>query len=220
MKNISKEAEELYSENNAQEAVILLAQELEKNPQQLDLILQLSTYLSFGGEFDQAKELLLKSKNYFQDSEEIDYNLGNVYYSEENYALAETVFQELVNNKFGHDALFMLSQSLYKQQKYNIALVYALTAAEQNKEDESYFELVGDIFMSTGDFKNAYKYYEISYNIKKNGKNSFNLGLCAMILDKDSKKFFESSKKQDPTYYKKNIEKLDDIQKLINNPNR
>lgn len=212
-------AEELYNKGQKEEAVIFLVNQLNENFNQLPLILQLSTYLTYGGEFEQAEELLMKAKAIFANNLTIDYNLGNVYYTKGEYDKAQAIFELLVKKNFGHEAMFMLAQTLNKLGSVNQALVYALTALDKAPADEAYSELVGDIFMSLGDFKNAKRYYKDSYNIKKNEKNSFNLGLCNMILKESYQEYFLESKNINKKYYENNIEKLDDIQKLINNQN-
>lgn len=219
MNEISLKAQSLYDNGKEQDAVVLLAKELEKNFRQLPLILQLSTYLSYGGEFEQAEELLIKAKGLFAKELTIDYNLGNIYYTQGEYDKAQAIFDSLVNKKFGHEAMFMLAQTLNKLGQVNQALVYAITASDMVNNDAAYPELVGDLFMSIGDFNHAKDYYQNSYDIKINEKNSFNLGLCKMALKEEYKKYFSESKKINSEFYEKNIQKLDDIQKLINSQN-
>ncbi|MGR3741950.1 tetratricopeptide repeat protein [Companilactobacillus sp. DQM5] len=211
MSEISKEAERLYSSDKKQEAVILLTRSLSKDFEQLDLILQLSTYLTYGGEMQQAEELLLKSKNFFPNEKTIDYNLGNIYYTQGEYNKAIDVFNSIKTN----DSMYMLAQCYQQLGDNNRALVYAITASE-NKNDEVYLELVGDILLSLGNIKQAKDYYQKSADIKENEKNTFNLALCLTVLnEKDAQKYFAVSKKINSKYYNDNIKRLDDIQKLI-----
>lgn len=220
MDNTIKKAENLFKSNKKEEAVIVLTKSLEKNFYQLPLILQLSTYLSYGGEFDQAEELLKKAKTMFPSELSIDYNLGNIYFSQEKYDYAYGIFENLVKSNFGHDALFMLAQTLKNMSDYSHALVYAITAYEKNPKDENYAELVGDIFLSMGILEEAEIYFNKSYNINNNGKNVFKLAITKMANGEESTTFFEIAKETDFEYYKNNLQKIDDIQKLVNNSDR
>lgn len=212
MNEISHDAAKLYENDEKEQAVILLAKELEKNPQQLELILQLSTYLTYGGEMEQAEELLLKSKNYFPDEPLIDYNLGNVYYNQGEYEKALAIFEQIDSN----DALFMKAQCFYKLGDNNHALVYAITASENSKEEEN-FRLVGDILLRLGNVNEAKTYYEQAVATSKNEINTFDLALCKTVLNEaDAKEYFAESKAINSQYYNDNIQKLEDVQRLIN----
>ena len=62
---VEKTAEQLYQQNQKQAAVKLLAQKLQQDMSHLDWFLQLSGYLTAGGDLAQAEELLLKAKQRF-----------------------------------------------------------------------------------------------------------------------------------------------------------
>lgn len=217
MDEIAQQAAKLYEDGQKEEAVIKLADSLKKDFKQLDLILQLSTYLSYGGELDQAVELLQRSLNIFPDNLAIKYNLGNIYFNQSKIDQAMPIFNELLTGDFSKPATFMLAQCYQQLGDNNHALVYAITAAENEKEDEGYPQLVGDLLLATGNIEQAQNYYQLSVDIRKNEKNTFNLALCKSVLDEDgSKELFEESKKINNKYYEDNIQRLADIQKLIN----
>ncbi|GKQ42832.1 hypothetical protein RD055328_07550 [Companilactobacillus sp. RD055328] len=217
MNEVAKQAAKQYESGDKEAAVITLTKALNDDFKQLEIILQLSTYLSYGGEFEQAEELLKRSLNIFPDEDTIKYNLGNIYFNQSKIDQALPIFTELLKTEMRNPASFMLAQCYQQLGDNNHALVYAITAAENEHEDEGYAQLVGDIFLAMGNVKDAKKYYLISTDIRKNERNTFNLGVCLFTLDDPkAQSVFKESKAINQKYYEDNIQRLTDIQKIIN----
>ncbi|WP_234032547.1 tetratricopeptide repeat protein [Companilactobacillus bobalius] len=132
---MDKKAEKLFNDGNKQEAIKLLVADLNKNPKQLSEILQLSTYLVQSEDLEQAEELLARSLEMFKDNQDLLYNLGNVYYLADKYDKANQIFQNLIDDNYAFEAYFMMAKTLDQQGKRQLAIMYALTAAEKAPKD-------------------------------------------------------------------------------------
>lgn len=177
------------------------------------LLVQLQNY-------SQAEELFYKAldvfKNQPQQQEILHYGLGNVFYSAGLYEKAIGEFVQVNEQDLKKDALLMIAQGYYAQGKYQQAMVFSLTASEQDPTDTSSRALLADCFLASGDFEQAKKYYEEV--LKINGDNlhaNFQCGLIAEVQGKDGTPFFSKVQQLDSQYFEKHQERLNDIAVLL-----
>jgi len=192
-----------------------LVDDLNTNSRQLGKILKLSAYLVEVGDLEQAEELLIRSMPLFPEDKDLLYNLGNVYYLAGKYDKSNDIFQKLINANYGFVAYFMMAKTLDEQGKRQMALVYALTAVEKNKQDLAANELMADLLLANGNFSESMSYYQKANKIKPQSKFYFNMALCAMNLKEDYQAYLNKSKELDAKYYLKNEKKLANLQKFI-----
>lgn len=101
--------------------------------------------------------------------------------------------------------------------QYQKALAYALTLKNQ---DERTLELIGDIWLSLGDFKSANQTYNKISEDQRNAKINFLLGLTLFDTDPDeAEKYFKLSKSQDPNYFAQAQKQYNAVAKLIRGKN-
>ncbi|GEO57386.1 tetratricopeptide repeat protein [Companilactobacillus bobalius] len=212
---MDKKAEKLFNDGNKQEAIKLLVADLNKNPKQLSEILQLSTYLVQSEDLEQAEELLARSLEMFKDNQDLLYNLGNVYYLADKYDKANQIFQNLIDDNYAFEAYFMMAKTLDQQGKRQLAIMYALTAAEKAPKDLQANELLADLLLANGNFEEALGFYKTANEIQPEAKHYFNMALCAMNLKQDYQNYLNESKKLDQDYYLKHEKKLADLQEFI-----
>ncbi|WP_125762623.1 tetratricopeptide repeat protein [Companilactobacillus hulinensis] len=192
-----------------------LVDDLNTNSRQLGKILKLSAYLVEVGDLEQAEELLIRSMPLFPEDKDLLYNLGNVYYLAGKYDKSNDIFQKLINANYGFVAYFMMAKTLDEQGKRQMAIVYALTAVEKNKQDLAANELMADLLLANGNFSESMSYYQKANKIKPQSKFYFNMALCAMNLKEDYQAYLNKSKELDAKYYLKNEKKLANLQKFI-----
>ncbi len=212
---MNKKAEQLFNDGDKEAAIKLIVADLNKDPKQLQEILQLSTYLVQAGDLEQAEELLARSLEMFKDNQDLLYNLGNVYYLADKFDKANSIFQNLVNDDYAFEAYFMLAKTLDQQGKRQLAIMYALTAAEKSPNDLQANELLADLLLSNGNFNESLGFYKIASEIKPQAKYYFNMALCAMNLHEDYQTYLNKSKELDKSFYMKNEKKLSDLQEFI-----
>lgn len=150
----------------------------------------------------------------------LTYTLANVYYFAQEYDKAVNFYQKITNQSLKTDAFVMLAQSFVKQNKYQQAMAYALTAYENSKEDKTIINILADVCLALGDFDNAYNYYQKSMLIDKNQANVlFGLGLISLVFEKrnEADQYFKSVLKLDENYYNQNKQKIDDILTILQN---
>jgi len=208
---MNKKAEQLFNKGDKEAAIKLIVADLNENPKQLAEILQLSTYLVQVGDLEQAEELLARSLELFKDNQDLLYNLGNVYYLADKFDKANNIFQNLINDNYAFDAYFMLAKTLNQQGKKQLAIMYALTAAEKAPDDLQVNELLADLLLSNGNFNESLGFYKIAAKIKPEAKYYFNMALCAMNLHEDYQTYLNKSKELDKSFYMKNEKKLSDL---------
>ncbi|WP_334332648.1 MULTISPECIES: tetratricopeptide repeat protein [unclassified Companilactobacillus] len=212
---MDREAEKLFNQNKKEAAIKLLVADLNKDAHQLPKILQLSTYLVQAGDLEQAEELLARALEMFKNNQDLLYNLGNVYYLADKFDKANQIFKDLVDDNYAFEAYFMLAKTLDQQGKRQLAVMYALTAVEKAPKDLQANELLADLLLANGNFKESLGFYQQANKIKPEAKHYFNMALCAMNLKQDYQSYLNESKELDEDYYLKHEKKLADLQEFI-----
>ncbi|WP_245823042.1 tetratricopeptide repeat protein [Lactobacillus terrae] len=212
---MNKEAERLFQNDDKEKAVHLLVESLNENYNQLDLILQLSSYLVELGDVEQAEELLTKGLSIYEDDSNLLYNLGNVYFTAGKYEKASEIFQKLINSDFGFEAFYMISKTLDEMDNTQMATVYALTAQEMQPDDLLVNELLASILMKSSNFEEAKQYYQKALKIKEKSADYFNLAICQMNIGEEFNNSLKKSRELDADYFDKQEKKLANIQNYL-----
>lgn len=200
----------LYDAGKTDQAVHLLIKKIDEHPKKIDNYLQLSTILIEQNSAEQALELLQKAKQVVSDPEKLDYNIAICYYMLGDFEKSLALINKLPNND---ETYYQKALIFMKLGQYQKALAFALTI--KNLDDRS-LELLGDIWLSLGDLKNAYTFFEKIPENKRSAKVNFLLGLTLFDLDKErAEKFFTKAKKQDPKYVAQAQKQYSAIAKLI-----
>ncbi|KRL58484.1 tetratricopeptide repeat protein [Latilactobacillus fuchuensis] len=202
-----------WSDGQHEEAVQALVDYLKKAPADIEAYVTLATFLTTLQDFEQAEVLLQKALTKFPDQPALSYALGTLYYQAESYQQSEAIFMELVKNSQSVDAQYMLAQTYHQMEQNPRALVFALTAQEQQPQALDTNILVGNILISLGDFDQAQSYLKKALKIDvQNGEALFKYGLTQLVLDQPSATYFERAKKVAPDYFEKNKQQLMDIE--------
>lgn len=200
----------LYDTGHVDQAIHLLIKEIDNNPKQIDNYLQLSTILIEQNSADQALELLKKAQQVVIQPEKLSYNIAICYYMLGDFEKSLEIMNKLPNDD---ETYYQKALIFMKLGQYQKALAFALTI---KKMDARSLELIGDIWLSLGDLKNARAYFDKIPENKRSAKDNFLLGLTIFNQDKDqAQKFFEKAKKQDKNYVAHAEKQYAAIAKLI-----
>lgn len=216
MSFLEQQADKLYKKGKKQAAVKLLAQKLQKDMSHEAWFLQLSSYLTAGGDLEQAEELLIKAKQLFPKSEEIDYNLAVIYFEANKMKLSQKYLKNIKNPKLLSDVYYLMAQEELKKKQPAVALAYVLTAIDKDASISDNYLFAGDLFLQLNNFKKSAQYYQKALNLEKSAAGYFKLALVEMV--EGNKKYhddFLSSKTIDQDYFDKHQQQLKDIEKFI-----
>lgn len=213
---LEKTAEQLYQQGKKQAAVQLLAHKLQQDMSHLDWFLQLSGYLTSGGDLVQSEELLLRAKQIFPNSQEIDYNLAVIYFIAGKLEQSQQWLQNITDNKLASDVYYLMSKQFLQKRQIERALAYALTAYEKNSHLDDNCLLLGDIFLQLKRFSNAQDYYKRALELKKTAPAYFKLALVEMVCgDTKFSQHFQKAKQLDKSYFSTHQQQLADIERYL-----
>ncbi|GAY74089.1 tetratricopeptide repeat protein [Lentilactobacillus kosonis] len=208
-------------EEKAKQIVHKLVTKIDQEPNNYHNYYELATVLVEGKDYEQAEELLMKALGLFSDANQpatdlLKYGLGNVYYAAEEYDKAIDIFQNVEDHQLKVKAYVMLAQSYMAKGDNKRAMVFALTAQSEAKDDPEVNKLIGDNLLSLGNFQQAGEFYDLALKTEPdNGPVNFDRGLVAMVDGENYQPYFEKAKQLDPDYYEKGQQKLQDIEKFI-----
>lgn len=207
---MDKKIADLYDAGKVDRAIHLLIKKIDDHPQNVENYLQLSTYLLEQGSSDQAQKLLEQAEHLVKKPQELYYNLAVCYYSQGDFDKALALLDQIENDDLTLYQKALVYLKLGQGQK---ALAYALTI---KKIDERVLELIGDIWLSLGNLKQA----EISYlkipEEKRTAKVYFLLGVSLFADNRDqAEKYFAQAKQMDPKYYQEAQQQYSNLLGLI-----
>lgn len=183
---------------------------IDVQPQKVENYLKLATILLEEGSYDQATQLLEQAKNIVKTPHDLDYDLAVCYYMQGKFNQAMKLLDNIPNDDL---VLYQKSLVLMKMGQLQKALAYALTIT---KTDNRVLELLGDLWLSLGDFDQAEKSYLAISQIQRSSKVNFMLGIT--VLTKNlalAEKYFSISQDQDIKYFTQAKKKYDALLKLI-----
>lgn len=211
---MDKEIANLYESGKVELAVKKLVKRIDSDPKNVDNYLQLSTYLIDQNSIDQALELLQKASTVVEDSKDLTYNLAVCYYIKGDFKKSLSLLDELENTQ---ETLYQKALVFLKLGQYQKALAYALSLTNQ---DERTLELLGDIWLSLGDLKQAKENYLKIKAEDRNAKVEFLLGLTLLEESlEQAQVHFDLSKQKNPTYFKQANTQYASLLKLIRGQN-
>jgi tetratricopeptide (TPR) repeat protein len=183
---------------------------IDVQPQKVENYLKLATILLEEGSYDQATQLLEQAKNIVKTPHDLDYDLAVCYYMQGKFNQAMKLLDNIPNDDL---VLYQKSLVLMKMGQLQKALAYALTIT---KTDNRVLELLGDLWLSLGDFDQAKKSYLAISQTQRSAKVNFMLGIT--VLTKNlalAEKYFSISQNQDIKYFTQAKKKYDALLKLI-----
>lgn len=215
---MNRQAEALFQQKDKtkkQEAVSLLVTAINQAPKQLDNYLQLAAYLTAMQDFEQAEDLLQKALQQFPDNSALQYNLGVLYYEAGALTQAEQQFNQLVSQAPTAENDLMLSRIYFKKQNFAKAFAFALTAHDQDSQNEPAVLMMADCLLSLGQLQPAQNYYQQAAKLKPDDMAAlFGAGMVQYILHEDDGQL-QKVKQADPAYFKQQQERLVAIEKLV-----
>lgn len=188
-----------------------LIKKIDAHPHDSANYLKLATYLTEQGSSDQAAELLEKAKNLVAHPQDLDYDLAVCYYMQGKFDQALSLLKQIPNDDL---VLYQKALVFFKIGQNQKALAYALTI---KNVDAKVLELIGDIWLSLGNLKEAEMSYSKIPTIKRTAKSNFMLGITILTRSrKEAEKYFARSKEQDPKLFSKEQKQYASILKLVN----
>ncbi|MEY8530938.1 tetratricopeptide repeat protein [Lactobacillus taiwanensis] len=204
----------LYDAGEVDKAIHLLVKRINRDPEDIENYLQLSTYLIEQNAADQALELLEKARGLVNHPEELTYNIAVCYYLQGEFQKSLALLNSIKDDE---ETMYQKALIFMKLGQYQKALAYALTLKNQ---DERTLELLGDIWLSLGDLKTANKTYSQILKDQRNSKVNFLLGLTLFDTNpNEAEKYFKLSKNQDPKYFAQAQKQYNAVAKLIRGKN-
>lgn len=211
---MDKKIADLYDRGKTELAIHQLVKKIDQDSKNVDNYLQLSTYLIDQNSIDQALELLQKASAIVADPKALTYNLAVCYYIKGDFEKSLSLLDELENTQ---ETLYQKALVFLKLGQYQKALAYALSLTNQDKRT---LELLGDIWLSLGDLKQAKKNYEKIRTEDRNAKVEFLLGLTLLEESLEQAQLhFDLSKQKNPTYFKQANSQYASLLKLIRGKN-
>lgn len=208
---MDKEINKLYDAGKVDDAIHLLVKKIDKNPQNVENYLQLSTYLIEQGSIDQAQKLLEEAMHLVKKPTELFYNLAICNYLQGEFEKALQLLDKIPNDDLTLYQKALVYQKLGQGQK---ALAFALTIKNQ---DAKVLELLGDIWLSMGNMKKAQETYLSIPDDQRTAKVYFLLGISSLEENRDqAETYFKKSQVLDSKYYDKAKEQYSNLLGLIN----
>lgn len=207
---------------NTNRLVTKLIDKIDKNPDDYHNYYNLSVVLVELHDYDQAEELLLKSVKLFERDNNalntFNFGLGNLYYILSDYDKAIAFLLRVTDKKLQIDSFQLLAQIYLQLKQYERAVDFANMVYKNRKKNPDILELLGDIYLSKGDFDRSICFYKKALCFKKTAKLYLNISLLYKLKDNiiDSKFYIKKAKELDINYVNKKINLINDLSKFIN----
>ncbi len=195
----------------AEQAIHELIKKIDQEPTKAENYLQLATCLVEQGSFDQATQLLEQAKNLVKKPQALDYDLAVSLYLQGDFAQALDLLDKLPNDDL---ILYQKALIFLKMGQPQKALAHALTI---KNVDDRVKELLGDIWLSLGDLKEAKANFAAIGPEKRSAKVNFMLGITLFSEDRQqAEKYLAQAKQQDPKFFEQAQEQYNAILKMVN----
>lgn len=215
---------QLWEQGEFNQAIQLLMEEINDNPDNSDSYYNLATMFILGHKYDDAKAILETAIEKYPNDSTFIYAFGNLYYELENYQVSLNYFEQVTQfqeTPLKKDAMVMIGQNYLALDQSKKALVYFLSAYEEDKLDMTLILLIGNTLMQVGSFQEAKKYFELSMEqAPQNDEAWFKRGVVGMVLEEDLnifQSFFNKSKELNPSRYEERIKQLTAIESIVKN---
>lgn len=208
---MDKKIAQLYDEGQVKEAVHLLVKRIDQKPQNVENYLQLSTYLIEQGSVDQAQKLLEQAQHLVKKPLELNYNLAVAHYMQGDFDKALALLDQIPNDDL---TLYQKALTYLKLGQSQKALAYALTI---KNIDQRVQELLGDIWLSLGETKQAEQMYLAIPEVQRTAKIYFLLGVSTLEKNRlQAKEYFDQAKKMNVKYYDHAMKQYASIIRMLN----
>jgi tetratricopeptide (TPR) repeat protein len=197
-----------------------LVAKIDQEPNNWEAYIDLINVLMITENYPEAEELALKTLGLFEQDKlarpHIFYALGNVYYSAGEYAQANQFFNQIDDAKLTHDATMMQAQGWYAQNKFQQALVFALTGVEQDATDLDAQILLGNIWLALQNSWEAQEAFDAALVIEpENFDANFARGIVAVVKGDVDNRWLIKAKELDASKFQVQAERLDEITQLL-----
>ncbi len=220
--NKDHHAFQLWENGQLNEAIQLLFKEIDRNEENSNSYCNLASILILAKKYDDAQAVLETALKKYQNHVELLYTFGNLYYYKNNPIKALEYYHQVFNGNetnLKNDAMIMIGQCHLLLNEPKKALVYLLTAYENDGKDSSLIILLGDCMMQTNHFEKAKKYFmKALEQSPDNDEVLFKRGLVGAALKEEPEifnDFFERSKKLNPENYIKRLQQLKDSEAFV-----
>lgn len=224
--NRNHKAFQLWEKGEFNEAIQLLIEEINDNPDNSDSYYNLATMFILGKKYEDAEAILETAVEKYPEDPIFVYAFGNLYYEIKDYSTSLTYFNQVIQfteTPLKKDAMVMIGQNYLALNQSKKALAYFLSAYEEDSLDLTVILFIGNTLMQLGSFKEAKRYFELSLEqAPQNDEAWFKRGVVGMALKEDDssvKQYFNKAKELDPITYGKRIEKLQSIEAVMKNQN-
>lgn len=222
--NRNHEAFQLWEKGEFNKAIQLLMEEINDHPANSDSYYNLATMFILGKKYEDAKVILETAIEKYPEDPIFVYAFGNLYYEIENYQTSLEYFNQVIQfseTPLKKDAMVMIGQNFLALDQAKKALVYFLSAYEEDKLDMTVILFIGNTLMQLGSFKEAKQYFDISIDkAPQNDEAWFKRGVVGMALKEEQDsvdEYFNKAKELDPITYKERIEQLKAIEVMMKN---
>ncbi|MEK6189458.1 MAG: tetratricopeptide repeat protein [Carnobacterium alterfunditum] len=220
--NRNHEAFQLWEKGEFNEAIQLLIEEINNDPANSDCYYNLANMFILGKKYEDAKAILETAIEKFPEDPIFIYAFGNLYYEIEDYSTALSYFNQVIKfneTRLKKDAMVMIGQNYLALNQSKKALVYFLSAYEEDKLDIALILLIGNTLMQLGSFKEAKMFFELGIEqAPQNDEAWFKCGVVGMALKEEVdslKKYFDKAKELDPIKYEERTKQLQAIEVIM-----
>ncbi|MEG0289443.1 MAG: tetratricopeptide repeat protein [Carnobacterium sp.] len=225
--NRNHEAFQLWEQGNLNEAIQLLFEEIEEQPENSDSYYNLAMILIVAKKYADAQAVLETALQKKPEHPTLLYAFGNLYYQQERYTESLVYFTRVFQHPqtgLKNDAARMIGQCYFSLKEPKKALVYLLMVKIENEPDSALFLLIGNCLMQTGHFDEAKDYLEKVMEITPDNDEAwFKRGLIGMALKEPPtvfEAFFKQSSTLNPNSHQERIQQLKAIEAMVQPPTK
>ena len=147
------------------QAILMLGNLLNVKPDHYLATKMISELLLEEGEYKRTISIINKALKYFENDENLIYNLGIAYASINEFSLAKKCFEQVISiNNENYDANYRLGQIALLYREFDMAEECFLKSAFKQKEAKSYYELT-KIYIIKNKKETAANYVQKAINI-------------------------------------------------------
>lgn len=186
--------------------IIQLTQQIRQQPHDVHLLMQLASKLMQVADFTQAQGILAQAAKLAPKRADIRYNQAVVAHELHQDKQAIHYLENLQKSDLRTEVNYLLALIYYQHQQFQLATVYALTAAEQKTQGFNENLLLAQVLTRQQLWRQAFPYAKKAYALKeKSADAAFVLGGCLVNLKQlqPGQKLLRQAAQADPNQYQK-----------------
>ncbi|GGI40177.1 tetratricopeptide repeat protein [Mammaliicoccus stepanovicii] len=196
---------ELIESKKFDQALSLLFENIEEDPNEVTNYINAGTILSEANETERAEKFFQKAITVNEDHGGAYYSLANLYYNEQRFEEAVKLYQIAIQKGLNDaDTNFMLGMCFNELGAHTEALPFVMRASELNPEDVEIGFQYGLTLCQLEMFEEAIKQLEIVLTHDSQHVDAlYNLGLAKYMLNEDPKEalnYFEKAVEIQPDH--------------------